>query len=166
VAWLAPKFGVAFAALADLILPPVCISCSARVGAHGLLCGACFARIDFIAPPICARLGVPLPYEAGEATLSAAAIAKPPVYDRARAAARYSETMWALVQSFKYGDRHEGLKLFGRWLAKAGAELLGDADLIVPVPLYPTRLWWRRFNPVGHARARGGASRWHPSRSR
>jgi hypothetical protein len=75
VAWLAPKFGVAFAALADLILPPVCISCSARVGAHGLLCGACFARIDFIAPPICARLGVPLPYEAGEATLSAAAIA-------------------------------------------------------------------------------------------
>ena len=146
MAWLAPKFGVAFAALADLILPPVCISCSARVGAHGLLCGACFARIDFIAPPICARLGVPLPYEAGEATLSAAAIAKPPVYDRARAAARYSETMWALVQSFKYGDRHEGLKLFGRWLAKAGAELLGDADLIVPVPLYPTRLWWRRFN--------------------
>ena len=54
--------------------------------------------------------------------------------------------MRALVQSFKYGDRHEGLKLFGRWLAKAGAELLSDADLIVPVPLYPARLWWRRFN--------------------
>ena len=29
---------------------------------------------------------------------------------------------------------------------KAGAELLADADLIVPVPLYPSRLWWRRFN--------------------
>jgi predicted amidophosphoribosyltransferase len=54
--------------------------------------------------------------------------------------------MRALVQSFTYGDRHEGLKLFRRWLAKAGAELLDDADLIVPVPLYPTRLWWRRFN--------------------
>jgi predicted amidophosphoribosyltransferase len=24
--------------------------------------------------------------------------------------------------------------------------LLEDADLIVPVPLYPGRLWWRRFN--------------------
>jgi ComF family protein len=36
--------------------------------------------------------------------------------------------------------------LFARWLAKAGAELLADADLIVPVPLYPARLWWRRFN--------------------
>jgi len=27
---------------------------------HGLLCGECFAKIDFIAPPICARLGIPL----------------------------------------------------------------------------------------------------------
>ena len=70
--------------------------------------------------------------------------ARPPVYDRARAAARYSETTRALAQSFKYGDRHEGLKFFGRWLAKAGAELLGDADLIVPVPLYPAR----RFNQL------------------
>jgi predicted amidophosphoribosyltransferase len=84
-------------AAADLILPPVCISCRVRVSAHGLLCGACFASIDFIAPPICARLGMPLPYEAGEASLSAAAIARPPVYDRARAAARYSETMRTLM---------------------------------------------------------------------
>jgi hypothetical protein len=46
--------------------------CRARIGSHGLLCGACFAKIDFIAPPICARLGVPLPYDAGEPLLSAA----------------------------------------------------------------------------------------------
>jgi ComF family protein len=38
------------------------------------------------------------------------------------------------------------LALFARWLQRAGAELLADADLIVPVPLYPSRLWWRRFN--------------------
>jgi ComF family protein len=132
--------------LAELLLPPVCISCRRRVGTHGLLCGDCFASIDFIAPPLCARLGVPLPYEAGEGQLSAAAIASPPVYDRARAAARYSDTMRELIQSFKYRDRHEGLPLFARWLTKAGAELLADADLIVPVPLYPSRLWWRRFN--------------------
>jgi predicted amidophosphoribosyltransferase len=132
--------------IADLLLPPVCISCRARIGSHGLLCGACFAKIDFIAPPICARLGIPVPYDAGEPLLSAAAIAKPPVYDRARAAARYSATMRELIQSFKYRDRHEGLPLFGLWLKKAGAELLAEADLIVPVPLYRSRLWWRRFN--------------------
>jgi predicted amidophosphoribosyltransferase len=135
-----------FGRIADLLLPPLYISCRTRIGAHGLLCGACFAKNDFIAPPICTRLGVPLPYDAGEGSLSAAAIAAPPVYDRARAAARYSETMRELIQSFKYRDRHEGLPLFARWLSKAGAELLADADLIVPVSLYPLRLWWRRFN--------------------
>jgi predicted amidophosphoribosyltransferase len=60
--------------------------------------------------------------------------------------ARYSSIMRDLIESFKYGDRHEGLPLFGRWLAAAGAELLADADLIVPVPLYRSRLWSRRFN--------------------
>jgi ComF family protein len=131
---------------ADFLLPPVCIACRARVGNHGLLCGTCFAKIDFIAPPLCERLGVPLPFETGEKPLSAAAIASPPVYDRARAAAHYSDAMRELVQSFKYRDRHEGLALFARWLARAGAELIADADLIVPVPLHTARLWRRRFN--------------------
>ena len=89
---------------------------------------------------------MPLPYETGSPSLSAAAIADPPVYDRARAAARYSSTMRELIQSFKYGDRHEGVPLFGRWMATAGAELLADADVILPVPLYRSRLWSRRFN--------------------
>ena len=131
---------------ADLLLPPVCISCRKRAGAHGLLCGDCWARIDFIVPPLCSRLGVPLPYDAGEPSLSAAAIADPPVYDRARAAARYSSTMRDPIQSFKYGDRHEGVPMFGRWMAAAGAELLAGADVILPVPLYRSRLWSRRFN--------------------
>lgn len=131
---------------ADVVLPPVCIVCRAPVGSHGLLCGPCFSGIEFIAPPLCARLGVPLPYETGEPSLSAAAIAAPPVYDRARAVARYSQTMRDLIQGFKYGDRQEGLRLFCRWMARAGAELLADADLLVPVPLYRSRLWSRRFN--------------------
>ena len=147
----APKrrglLATALGSLADLLLPPVCIVCRTRIGNHGLVCGACFAEIDFIAAPLCERLGVPLPYETGDGpNLSASAIANPPAYDRARAAARYSATMRDLIQSFKYRDRHEGLPLFGRWLVKAGHELLADADLIVPVPLYRSRLWSRRFN--------------------
>ena len=136
----------AFRAGLDLLLPPVCIACRKRISRHGLVCGDCFAGIDFIAPPICDRLGVPLPFDTGGPSLSAAAIAAPPPYDRARAMARYSGTMRDLIQSFKYRDRQEGLDLFGRWLARAGAELVADADLIVPVPLYRSRLWWRRFN--------------------
>ena len=32
------------------------------------------------------------------------------------------------------------------WMARAGADLLAEADLLVPVPLHPLRLWRRRFN--------------------
>ena len=60
--------------------------------------------------------------------------------------ARYTGSMRDLIQSFKYRDRHEGLPMFGRWLVRAGADILTDAELIVPVPLYPSRLWTRRFN--------------------
>jgi predicted amidophosphoribosyltransferase len=100
---------------------------------------------------------MPLPYDTGEPSLSAVAIADPPVYDCARAAARYSSTMRDLIQSFKYGDHHEGVPLFAQWMAAAGAELLADADLMVPVPLYRSRLWSRRFNQSARlAQAVGG----------
>ena len=67
---------------------------------------------------------MPLPYDVGALLLSAAAIAKPPVYDRARAVARNSSTMRELVQSFKYRDRHEGPLLFRRRRPhRAGAAL-------------------------------------------
>ena len=131
---------------ADVVLPPVFLVCRTPIGSHGLLCGPCFSGIDFIAPPICARLGVPLPFDAGEPSRSAAAIAAPPAYDRARAVARYTQTMRDLIQGFKYRDRQEGLRLCSRWLTRAGAELLADADLLVPVPLYRSRLWSRCFN--------------------
>ncbi len=136
----------AFRSAADLVLPPLCIVCRTPIGSHGLVCGSCFAGIDFIVPPLCTRLGVPLPSDAGEPYLSDAAIASPPICDRARAIARYSQTMRDLIQGFKYGDRQEGLRLFTRWLARAGKDLLADADLVVPVPLYRSRLWARRFN--------------------
>ena len=131
---------------ADLVLPPVCVACRVPVDSHGLVCGRCFAGIDFISSPVCTRLGVPLPYDTGEPYLSAAALAAPPAYDRARAVARYSGTMRDLIHSFKYRDRQDGLRLFARWLAQAGKEVLDDADLLVPVPLYRSRLWSRRFN--------------------
>jgi len=68
-----------------------------------------------------------VPYDAGEPLLSTAAIAKPLVYERPWAPARYSATMRELIQSFKYRDRHEGLPLFGLWLKKAALQSLGDA---------------------------------------
>jgi len=36
--------------------------------------------------------------------------------------------------------------MMGRWTARAGRELLADADALVPMPLHWRRQWTRRFN--------------------
>ena len=51
-----------------------------------------------------------------------------------------------LVHSFKYGDRLDLAPMMGQWMARAGRELLKDADALLPVPLHWRRLWARRFN--------------------
>ena len=87
-----------------------------------------------------------MPDDAGGTMISAAAAADPPDYDRARAVARFDGVMRELVNDLKFRDRHQAGRLLGRWLAQAGAELLIDADVIVPVPLPRGRLIRRRFN--------------------
>ncbi len=134
------------AGAADLLLPPLCVACRTPVAGHGLLCGSCWRGVDFISRPLCDRLGLPLPYGDDGPHLSTAARAAPPAYDRARAVACYNDVMRELVHALKFRDRHEGLALFARWMQRAGAELLQDADMLVPVPLYRVRLWARRFN--------------------
>ena len=136
----------ALIACADLIVPPCCLVCRTRIGAHHLLCSACWREVHFIRPPLCDVLGIPLPFDMGERTVSAAALARPPAYDRARAVAHFSGAMRTLVHQLKYGDRHDARTLFGRWLAEAGRDVLPGIDMIVPVPLSRLRLFMRHFN--------------------
>ena len=133
-------------AVADTIVPPMCVACHVPLTAHDCLCAACWGEIAFIRAPICDRLGIPLTFDTGGQQVSAAALADPPAYDRARVVAIFSGPMQKLIHGFKYSDRHDGRRLFGRWLATAGADLLGDADVIVPVPLNRWRLLERRYN--------------------
>ena len=130
----------------DAALPPLCPSCREPLGDGAGLCAACWSKLSFIEKPYCARLGIPFIYDPGPGLLSMEAIAAPPAYDRARAAVRYDDVARALVQAFKYGDRLDLAPMMGQWMARAGSELLGGADALIPVPLHWRRLWSRRFN--------------------
>jgi len=48
----------------------------------------------------------------------------------------YGDVSRDLVRGLKYQGRLHGLVVLGGWMAGAGAELLAEADLIVPVPLH------------------------------
>jgi len=132
----------------DVALPTLCVACRAPVDGEGV-CAECWARLSFIAAPFCPRLGIPFVYDPGPGLLSMEAIADPPAYARARAAVRYDDVARTLVHALKYQDRTDLAPAMGRWMARAGRELLGEADLLVPVPLHWRRGWSRRFNQSG-----------------
>src|SRR6202161_309901 len=132
----------------DIALPTLCVACREPVRGEGV-CATCWSNVSFIAQPYCPRLGIPFVYDPGPELLSMEAIANPPAYQRARAAVRYDDVARTLVHALKYQDRTDLAPAMGRWMARAGRELLGQADVLVPVPLHWRRGWSRRYNQSG-----------------
>lgn len=146
----------------DAVLPPLCLGCSEIVGAPGALCAACWQGFSFVAAPQCACCGDPFAEHLGDAALCAGCLARRPLFRRARAALAYDTQSRRLVLPFKHGDRTDIARACGGWMARAGAELLAEADLIAPVPLHWRRLLMRRYNQAqllarALARAEAGA---------
>jgi ComF family protein len=90
--------------------------------------------------------GYPFDFDTGAGSLCGACLAKPPSFDRARAAMRYDDASRDLVLAFKRADRLDLALVFVKWLSRAGRDLIAEADVITAVPLHRTRLWMRRFN--------------------
>jgi len=131
----------------DTLYPPTCLACRAATDRHGALCPRCWSAMRFIERPFCERLGTPFEHDLGQGLISPQAMADPPVFARARAVARFEDgPARTLVHRLKYSDRAELARPVARWMARAGADLLTDADLLAPVPLHALRLWRRRFN--------------------
>jgi predicted amidophosphoribosyltransferase len=131
----------------DTLYPPTCLACRAATDSHGALCPACWRAMRFIERPFCERLGTPFEQDLGQGIISPQAAADPPVFARARAVERFEDgPARTLAHRLKYSDRAELARPIARWMARAGADVLVDADLLAPVPLHPLRLWRRRFN--------------------
>jgi ComF family protein len=132
----------------DVALPTLCVACREPVDGEGV-CAECWTKLSFIAQPYCPRLGIPFVYDPGPEMLSMEAISNPPAYARARAAVRYDDVARTLVHALKYQDRTDLAPAMGRWMARAGHDLLDEADVLVPVPLHWRRAWRRRYNQSG-----------------
>jgi ComF family protein len=137
---LAGKWGL------DWLIPPQCLICRHEVAGASGLCVNCWSKLSFIEPPFCEKLAIPFPYEQGQGALSAAALADPPLWDRARAALLFDDAAQDLAHALKYRDRHEAGLLMARLMGRAGSDILGGADGLIPVPLHRFRLWRRRYN--------------------
>ena len=136
----------------DALLPPECLACEAEVAVQGTLCAACFTGLSFIGGPLCARCGVPFTHEGQAergkegALLCARCFARPPVFAMARAAFRYDDAARRLILPLKHADRTELAGPLARQMARAGAALLAQADMVVPVPAHWRRVLARRYD--------------------
>jgi ComF family protein len=133
-------------AVLDAVLPPLCLGCNEIVGAPGSLCVRCWQGFSFISAPHCACCGTPFAEDLGPDALCAGCLVRRPRYHRARAALVYDDQSRRIVLPFKHGDRTDIALACGGWMARAGADLLGYADLVAPVPLHWRRLFMRRYN--------------------
>ena len=127
------------------LYPPICLLCG-DAGTHGHdLCAACFGELPWNRRP-CPRCAAPLPMDA-DTPLCGSCIRSLPAWDEARSPLSYAYPLDKLIQRFKF----DGDLPTGRLLAELLADYLAagsDArpDLIIPVPLHPSRLKERGFN--------------------
>lgn len=149
--------------LLDIVMPPVAFDGGDRPQASGLS-GDVWTRVVFLEDPVCDGCGVAFDHDPGPLghDRCAACQAQPHLFSRARAACLYDEGSRDLILALKHADRLEYAPLFTRWLGRAAAPLIADADAVVPVPLHWTRLLSRRANQAAEvarplARASGRA---------
>ena len=136
---LTEKAGALLRHLGQCLLPRDCLLCSA-VTEDELLCPACLADLPRLPRPAC-----PLCAQPGPAELPCGRCQRhPPHFDRLIAAFPYAFPVDRMIQQLKYGHRLALADWFGKHLAAACRD--AGADLIVPMPLHPTRLAERGFN--------------------
>ena len=147
------QLGQAGQAIVDVVLPPhELLGLSGDPHAKRL-----WNDVTFLDAPWCKICGFPFEYDAMDSALCGRCSIREPKYDHARAAMAYDDGSRALILSFKHGGRTEGLKSFAAQMRRAGRDILDEADILIPVPLHPTRLIKRRYNQatlLAHALAK------------
>ncbi|SMX24950.1 DNA utilization protein GntX [Boseongicola aestuarii] len=130
-----------------MIYPDQCALCSELVDGQGALCGACWRDMPFQTGHSCDLCGADLVGETdGVSDHCDDCIAIPRPWSKGRAAVSYRDAGRRVVLGLKHGDRSDLVPVAGRWLARAGSDILSNDTILVPVPLHWSRLLRRRYN--------------------
>jgi ComF family protein len=136
--------------LLDLLMPPACAGCGAAT--RGALCPGCRQDLPWIRSGVCDGCQRQASLPGGDRCLACAL--RPSPLDACLAACWFEASAAAWVRDYKYaagGGPFAGTELARmRALALALGRRAPSAlpDRIVPVPLHPSRLRARGFNPA------------------
>ncbi len=136
----------------SLFFPPVCGFCGCALeDPDTVLCEGCADSLRIIHEDVCRQCGIPVPgLPSGADGLCGRCLTHPGRYERARYGVEYTGPLRDALIRFKFsGALHTG-KGLGEILVGAFHRNFApeEFDVILPVPLYPTRLAARGFNQV------------------
>jgi len=133
------------------VLPADCVSCAQSLGmdAAPYLCGACWDMIRPISGPRCAHCDHPFVSSIADSWSPAhrchRCLELPPIYDRAWTLFPYMPPLQDAICALKYRNVYGLAAPLAASMIRVLPEGL-DADVLVPVPLHPSRLRTREFN--------------------
>lgn len=138
-------------AVLAVVLASGCAACRRVLDSplDGPVCASCWGEVHPLLPPLCRTCGDQLP---SWRVISVAMAQcprcrrRPGIVDAGRAAGEYEGVLREIIHAFKYDGRRSLARPLGAMLRAAGADVLGDADCVVPVPLHPWRRLRRGFN--------------------
>jgi ComF family protein len=154
--------------LVRLLLAPACAACGGELERplESPVCAACWRQVASVGAPWCARCGDELERWADPERECARCRQHPPRFHRARSAGRYDGALRDVIHAFKYDKRRVLAEPLGRMMRESGADLLQDADAVVPVPLHPIRAVRRGFNQADDLARQLGLPVWRVLRRR
>ena len=138
-------------ALLSVVLAPSCAACGLILEhpTSGPVCGICWRSILPLTPPLCERCGNPLPsWRVISVPLSTCPRCRrrPPLVARAAAVGPYDGALRAVVHAIKYEGRRSLARPVAALIRQRCRTVLENADVVVPVPLHPSRRRSRGFN--------------------
>ena len=123
----------------DSLFAQDCLLCG-QSGCKKILCHACADNLPRLPSSHCQCCALPIP----SGNYCGRCLRHPPNYDRALVPFSYNFPLDRLIQSLKYGHRLALATFLGNELAILAKE--ENIDLVVPLPLHPSRLRERGFN--------------------
>ncbi len=139
--------------LLHTLLPMGCASCGVALGGDPVpfFCRSCWRKIRPLAGPACPRCGRPFPSPAALRYSPAHRCSdchhRRPSYTRAWSLYAYEGPLRDAICLYKYRGKVSLRDALGQLMARHWPDV-EPVDMVIPVPLHPTRLREREFNQV------------------
>ena len=128
------------------LVPSFCALCDQTLSADLPLCPRCLAGLPAI-EHACPQCGNPLPTNIPPGLHCGACLETPPYFDRVHAPFHYQPPLSNLITAYKFNQQLLHARLFAHLISQTIRRAHGVLpEVILPVPLHPTRQRQRGYN--------------------